>query len=105
MTEVEGSYDTFAPENAVEDSDQHLHDVLYKVIIIGDSGVGKTNILARWIENKFSVTSATINVEFATKCFQVDDKRIKIQVRSRFPSVYRFVRSKTNERNKTMMNE
>ena len=52
----------------------------YKVIIIGDSGVGKTNLLGRWMEDKFNATSATINVEFATKSFQVSNKVVKVQL-------------------------
>jgi len=50
------------------------------VIIIGNSGVGKTNLLGRWLENKFSTTSATINVEFGAKMFQIDGKVVKVQL-------------------------
>ena len=43
-------------------------DYLFKVVIIGDSGVGKTNLLGRFIDNTFSIDSKpTIGVEFATK--------------------------------------
>lgn len=87
MAEVELS-NAFAPENAIEDSEDLVHHALYKIIIIGDSGVGKTGtalisvryfagLLARWIEDKFTTTSATINVEFATRCFRVDGKIVK----------------------------
>jgi len=55
-------------------------DILYKIIIIGESGVGKTKLLGRWVEGKSLETSATINVEFASKCFRVDGKVIKVQL-------------------------
>ena len=45
-----------------EDED---YDRLIKIIIIGDSGVGKTNLLTRFTDNKFDLeTKATIGVEF-----------------------------------------
>eukprot|EP01128_Nolandella_sp_AFSM9_P000580 TRINITY_DN10730_c0_g1_i1.p1 TRINITY_DN10730_c0_g1~~TRINITY_DN10730_c0_g1_i1.p1 ORF type:complete len:1140 (-),score=217.46 TRINITY_DN10730_c0_g1_i1:96-3515(-) len=56
------------------------HDLMLKIIIIGDSNVGKTNLLGRWMDDKFGATSATINVEFATKTFQVDRQIVKIQL-------------------------
>lgn len=50
------------------------------VVIVGNSGVGKTTVLGRWIDNQFTVTSATISVEFSNKSFQVDNKLIKVQL-------------------------
>ena len=48
--------------------DDEEYDRLIKLIIIGDSGVGKTNLLTRFTENKFSLESkATIGVEFSSK--------------------------------------
>lgn len=56
-----------------------LNITLPLVIIIGDSGVGKTNLLGRWIKNEFAFTSvATINVDWSSKCFRVKDKLIQI---------------------------
>jgi small GTP-binding protein len=69
----------FSLENVVS-LENTIHDLLYKVIIIGASGVGKTNLLSRWLDNKFGDKSATINVEFAVKAFKVQDKFIKVQL-------------------------
>jgi Ras-related protein Rab-11A len=57
------------------------YDYLFKVVLIGDSGVGKTNLLSRFSRNEFSLESrSTIGVEFATRSIKVDDKVIKAQV-------------------------
>ena len=45
------------------------YDFLFKVVLVGDSGVGKSNILSRFTRNEFNLQSkATIGVEFATRC-------------------------------------
>ena len=57
------------------------YDYLFKIVLIGDSGVGKSNLLSRFTRNEFSLESkSTIGVEFATKSIQVDGKVIKAQV-------------------------
>ncbi|KAJ7948707.1 Ras-related protein like [Quillaja saponaria] len=57
------------------------YDYLFKVVIIGDSGVGKSNLLSRFTRNEFSLDSkSTIGVEFATRSIQVDDKIVKAQI-------------------------
>lgn len=51
------------------------------VVLIGDSGVGKTNLLGRFTRNEFNLESkSTIGVEFATRSIQVDNKVIKAQI-------------------------
>ena len=50
----------------------HEYDYLFKVVLIGDSGVGKSNILSRFTRNEFCLESkSTIGVEFATRTLQV----------------------------------
>lgn len=57
------------------------YDYLFKVVLIGDSGVGKSNLLSRFTRNEFNLESkSTIGVEFATKSIQVDAKTIKAQI-------------------------
>lgn len=57
------------------------YDFLYKIVLIGDSGVGKTNLLSRWIRNEFKMnTKSTIGVEFATKTINYDESIIKAQI-------------------------
>ncbi|KYQ94235.1 Rab GTPase [Tieghemostelium lacteum] len=57
------------------------YDYLYKIVLIGDSGVGKSNLLSRFTRNEFSLeTKSTIGVEFATRTIQTEGKTIKAQV-------------------------
>ncbi|GBG82785.1 hypothetical protein CBR_g36316 [Chara braunii] len=57
------------------------YDYLFKVVLIGDSGVGKSNLLSRFTRNEFCLESkSTIGVEFATRSIQVDGKTIKAQI-------------------------
>ncbi|UJR20746.1 hypothetical protein I4U23_023864 [Adineta vaga] len=57
------------------------YDYLFKVVLIGDSGVGKSNLLSRFTRNEFNLESkSTIGVEFATRSIQVDKKTIKAQI-------------------------
>lgn len=57
------------------------YDYLFKLVLIGDSGVGKSNLLSRFARNEFSLESkSTIGVEFATRSIRVDDKIVKAQI-------------------------
>uniref|UniRef100_A0ACD5VHY6 Uncharacterized protein n=1 Tax=Avena sativa TaxID=4498 RepID=A0ACD5VHY6_AVESA len=57
------------------------YDYLFKAVIIGDSGVGKSNLLSRFTKNEFCLESkSTIGVEFATRSLQVDGKVVKGQI-------------------------
>lgn len=63
---------------APEDVDTDF-DYLFKIILIGDPGVGKTAIVHRFKYNTFVEQHAsTIGVDFTLKTMQVDDKRIKV---------------------------
>lgn len=57
------------------------YDYLFKVVLIGDSGVGKSNLLSRFTRNEFNLESkSTIGVEFATRSINVDSKVVKAQI-------------------------
>lgn len=57
------------------------YDFVFKVVLIGDSGVGKSNLLSRFTRNEFNLESkSTIGVEFATRNVEVDGKIIKAQI-------------------------
>ena len=61
--------------------DPDNYEQLYKIIIIGDSGVGKSNILGRYLHNEFKHdTKSTVGVEFGSKQLKVDGINIKLQI-------------------------
>ncbi|KAJ6366202.1 hypothetical protein OIU77_002725 [Salix suchowensis] len=56
-------------------------DYVFKVVLIGDSAVGKSQMLARFARNEFSLDSkATIGVEFQTRTLVIDHKSVKAQI-------------------------
>ncbi|KAH6822200.1 Rab GTPase-like A1I protein [Perilla frutescens var. hirtella] len=56
-------------------------DYLFKAVLIGDSAVGKSNLLSRFARDEFCLESKpTIGVEFAYRNIRVGDKLIKAQI-------------------------
>ena len=56
-------------------------DYVFKVVLIGDSGVGKSQLLNRFSRNEFNLDSkATVGVEFQTRTITIDSKTIKAQI-------------------------
>ena len=58
---------------ALRRQDSAVYDRLFKVLIIGDADVGKTNLLSRFSRNEFTVDSKpTLGVDFASQTTQVN---------------------------------
>ncbi len=56
-------------------------DITLKIVLVGDSGVGKSNIISKYTKNEFNYESkTTIGVEFATKVITLDAKTVKVQI-------------------------
>ena len=57
------------------------YDMIVKIILIGDSGVGKTNILSQYLKKQFNQDSlATVGVEFGSKIVEIEKVKIKAQI-------------------------
>ncbi|XP_030639929.1 ras-related protein Rab-8A-like isoform X2 [Chanos chanos] len=57
------------------------YDYLFKLLLIGDSGVGKTCVLFRFSEDSFNTSFiSTIGIDFKIRTIDVDGKRIKLQI-------------------------
>ncbi|KAK4585376.1 hypothetical protein RGQ29_022867 [Quercus rubra] len=54
---------------------------LLKVIVLGDSGVGKTSLMNQYVHMKFNPHyKATIGADFVTKELRIDDKQVTLQI-------------------------
>ena len=63
------------------ESQEIKEDFKLKIVIIGDSGVGKTNLLKRFVSNIFTEnTKATVGVEFMTKSYKINKHIFKIEL-------------------------
>eukprot|EP00039_Didymoeca_costata_P017901 m.331293 g.331293 ORF g.331293 m.331293 type:complete len:205 (+) comp16695_c0_seq1:146-760(+) len=57
------------------------YDYLFKLLLIGDSGVGKTCVLFRFSDDAFNSTFiSTIGIDFKIRTIELDDKKIKLQI-------------------------
>ncbi|KAM7540144.1 hypothetical protein Aperf_G00000046829 [Anoplocephala perfoliata] len=57
------------------------YDHLFKLMLIGDSGVGKTCILFRFVDDSFSSSFiSTIGIDFKIKTVEIEGRRIKLQI-------------------------
>ena len=60
--------------------DARAYDHLVKILLVGDSGVGKSSLLARFISDSFDEQSPTVGVDFKLKHVDVDGTRLKLTV-------------------------
>ena len=74
----------------------HAWDHFYKIVTIGNSCVGKTSLIKRFVNNIFNDDNliSTIGIDFSIKLLQIDDAKIKLQIwdtagQERFHSITR----------------
>ena len=57
------------------------HDYFFKILLIGDSGVGKSCLLLRFADDSWTETHiSTIGVDFKIKTLEIDGKTVKLQI-------------------------
>jgi small GTP-binding protein len=81
--EIENKNKSNEDEIKIEENISNFEKEYYKLklIVIGDSGVGKTNIIKRYISNTFTIdTKSTVGVEFFTKTFKINDDILKLEI-------------------------
>ena len=65
----------------IKDKTLSRHDALFKLILIGDSCVGKSSLLMRLTENDFKEDyEVTVGVEFGSFLVKIEDQIIKLQI-------------------------
>ena len=63
------------------DQEKTSYDLIFKIVLIGDSSVGKTNIFSRYLNDEFDPESkSTVGVEFGTKNFKIENNIVKVQI-------------------------
>ncbi|MDA9766708.1 GTP-binding protein [bacterium] len=67
-------------DDAMASDDARAYDHLVKILLVGDSGVGKSSLLARFISDSFDEQSPTVGVDFKLKHVDVDGTRLKLTV-------------------------
>jgi Ras-related protein Rab-11A len=66
---------------AFNNEEEKTEDYLFKIVLIGDSAVGKSNLLARFARDEFYPNSkSTIGVEFQTQKMEINGKEVKAQI-------------------------
>lgn len=69
-----------ATQDNKQNSDQNF-DYMFKLLIIGNSSVGKTSFLFRYADDTFtSAFVSTVGIDFKVKTVYKNDKRIKLQI-------------------------
>jgi len=57
------------------------YDYIFKLVLIGNSGVGKSSLLLRFSDDQFNESYlTTIGVDFRFKTLPIDGKRVKLQI-------------------------
>lgn len=65
--------------NLERNSDDYSH--LFKLLLIGDSGVGKSSLLLRFADNSYTGNYiTTIGVDFKIRTITIDNQRVKLQI-------------------------
>jgi len=60
-------------------NNEEAFDFLFKIVVIGDCGIGKTSLVQRFKSGSFTERyTNTIGVDFAMKTIQIEGKRIKV---------------------------
>lgn len=66
------------------------YDFLFKVLIVGDSGTGKSSLLLRFCEDFYSENFfSTVGVDFKIKTMEFEEKLVKLQVNSIQKPIFR----------------
>lgn len=59
-----------------DEAEDDTYEFIFKIVLLGDAGVGKSNLVYRFTKNDFNFGSkSTIAVEFSTKTVELDDNR------------------------------
>lgn len=59
----------------------HEYDYLFKILLVGDTGVGKSSLITRFVDDLYSdMFISTIGVDFKIRTADIDGSRVKMQI-------------------------
>ena len=59
----------------------NYHDVLVKLLLVGDSGCGKSNMLLKYVDDMYMASFvSTIGIDFKIKTIEIEGKKVKLQI-------------------------
>jgi GTPase SAR1 family protein len=65
----------------MNEEDDSSYEMIFKTLIIGDTNVGKSNLLLRYVKNDFSSEmKSTVGVEFGSKILKILGINVKVQI-------------------------
>ena len=66
----------------MNEEDDSSYEMIFKTLIIGDTNVGKSNLLLRYVKNDFSseMKSTVVGVEFGSKILKILGINVKVQI-------------------------
>ncbi|KAI8141520.1 rab11 protein [Fennellomyces sp. T-0311] len=60
---------------------ENSYDYVFKLVVVGSSGVGKTNLLGRFVHDTFELASkSTIGLDLNIKTMTIKDKKVRVQI-------------------------
>ena len=65
----------------MDEGDSSYYDLKFKMIVLGESRVGKTSLIKRYTKDQFGgVYLTTVGIDFQDKFIEIEDKKVKLQV-------------------------
>lgn len=81
INNIKMSEEDFSPNSSRKFSNDQIVSAEYKIVFVGDSGVGKSSIIQRYITGEFNDTlQTTIGAMYVSKMISLDDRDIKLQI-------------------------
>ena len=65
----------------MDEGDTAYYDLKFKIIVVGETRVGKTSLIKRYTKNQFGgVYLTTVGIDFQDKIIEIEDKKVKLQI-------------------------
>ena len=65
----------------LQEDQEHSDSHIFKIVVVGDSAVGKSNLLSRYVNNEFNrETKSTVGVELSTKIYKINESIVKVNI-------------------------